>query len=435
MKCRNDAYLKKIGISRLDKNQEVTFKVLGNLPDCRRMNTRKYVSVIDDQNAELEADPFWNGYVKPTNRYECFSDGCSTSGTLYPGNAAANVVFHIAEDATEWATGVLTFYVSNPGASVVVKISDTKTFTNADSYTITPGTAGADGFIPITIDLAASTPTQVGTGWTPSANGAYIAIKAGGATSGISSIAILDSIFDFEINDVVKVACLTSIDGDFAIDAAETTCMNDGYDTTTAPTFERTVTGRLLTANYDILNPLHGRGSAITGSKPVAVEKVGVASGDYAIVTIEDANIDDCAGFGVTTTDCNAYDATLSRIAIPTPVELDGKHFQVIPQSDGTVDIYLNKIFVGQTVTVAYPKLVDVEDFVGDWGNVGGRRVQMSYIRKTSDGQEWLIEYRNVLITSFPDSMSEDAEPEIEFTVVIQRDADGHYYHKQRILA
>ena len=50
----------------------------------------------------------------------------------------------------------------------------------------------------------------------------------------------------------------------------------------------------------------------------------------------------------------------------------------------------------------------------------------MSYIKKYTDGAKYRFVFDNVLITSFPDAITED-EGEFSFTVSTQPDANGRY--------
>lgn len=76
---------------------------------------------------------------------------------------------------------------------------------------------------------------------------------------------------------------------------------------------------------------------------------------------------------------------------------------------------------------VAYPQVANVEERIADFDHVGERKVKMSHKYVQTDGVEVMRVYGNVLITSFPLSISED-ETEFAFSVNIQRDTDGHYY-------
>ena len=425
MKCKNQELLKKITLEKIDQNMEVTFAVLDDLPDCKKISADRYVSV--------EGTPSFNRYKRPTNRFECDSLGC-LSGTLYV-TAGGSVIYRAQYDATEFSAGVIAFYTIPTGsaASLKVSVASEEQFTNADVYNVSipAAMAGADGFAPVVIDLSQTPSETVGNGWTPSVNGAYIKVESEVAFS-LSSISIIDTMDDFEINDVVKIACLSGLEGTEDIDAAEATCTSAGYNTSTAPTFTRTVTGGLVTSNYRKLNPFIGKGEKTTGFVNETIEKTIVASGDnnYGIVTLADM-ADECGWVYVAIADsCNVTDAKLERLSIPTLVNVDEKHYLVIRGNDGVTTLYFNKELIGTEVRIAYPRTAALKnEYVADMENVGMRRVRMSYPIKQSDGVTIMRVYNNVLITSFPATINTE-DTSFQFTISIQMDNDGHYYRE-----
>lgn len=433
-RCKNDLLMRKIGINKLDNLQEVDFTVLSDLPDCRRISANKTIT----ENAGA-----YDRYKIPVNQFECMAQGCVNSGTLYMGST--EVVYHENYESIEFSSGVVAFYVLAPtGASVTVKISEAKTFTNADSYTIALDdvTTGADGFKAVVVDLAKTPTAVIGNGWTPSRAGAYISIAVSGTgvdatNTGVSSIAVYDSIEDFEINSVVKIGCLTDIDGSWDLDAAEATCFgNAGYATEDIGNPEKTITGKALTPNYFILNPFYGKGKATTGFDIVTIEKVVTADGDNGLITISDLAQDECGFVKIARSlddNCIVTDAQLERLAIPSLTDVDEGHYVVVPNEDGSTSIYFNKAHVGATMTISYPQTVDVDEFVFDVDNVNTKRVRLSYVKTFTDKTKWRFVFDNVLITSFPDGVNTD-ETELEFTVVFQKDANGQYGRAYRIL-
>lgn len=425
MKCKNQELLKKISIEKIDQNMEVTFAVLDDLPDCKKISADRYVSIDGTQS--------FNRYKRPVNRFECDSLGC-LSGTLYV-TAGGSVVYRAQYDATDFVSGVITLYTipGDPSTTLTVKIASDNQFTDADVYTVTVPKAAAmdDGFAPVLIDLSQTPSSVEGEGWTASPNGAYISISSEQAFS-LSSLSILDSMEDFEINDVVKVACLSGLEGTEDIDAAEATCISSGYNTDTAPTFTRTVTGGLVTPNYRKLNPFIGKGEKTTGFINETVEKTVVASqdGQYGIVTLADM-AEECGWVYVAISDsCNVTDAKLERLSIPTLVNVDEKHFLVIRDSEGVTTLYFNKELIGTEIRIAYPRTAALKnEYVADMENVGMRRTRMSYVVKQNDGISVMRVYNNVLVTSFPATINTE-ETSFQFTISIQMDNEGHYYRE-----
>lgn len=431
-KCRNDIFMSKVGVNKLDKQTEVHFDVQRNLPDCKKINTQKYVS------SEAEA-PRYNRYKTPQNQFECMRVGCVNSGTLY--NQGKNTVYRITEDATEFSAGVITFYViGTESGTAKVKLSNTAEFTDAWEYDVdlSEMSKGKDGYIAVVVDLAKE-PTVIGEGWTPEEAGAFLSIEIDpdGEEIGISSIAIFDDMADFEISSHVILSCLTGIDGSFDLDAAEATCFSQGgYDTSNLTGFERTITGKALTPNYMLLNPLAGKGSAVSGFDNVTVEKkVEELSGtDYGYITIADMAQDECGFFSAMLADaCNVTDSQLDRLSIPSRVDIDEKHYQLIDNGDGSTTVLFNKEHIDAPILISYPKAADVEEWVFSEDYIDDVRVRLSYTKIYTDGVKYRFVFDNVLVTSFPDALTEE-ETEFSFTIMIQKDAKGVFGRAYRIL-
>ncbi len=432
-RCKNDSVLAKIGVNKITRDMEVDFTVLSTLPDCKRINAKAYTSAVNSGGTAIT--PTYSAIRKPKNRFECMGGTCTTSGTLFPNVSGGTITYHAPFDGTEFANGVITFYVRGT-TSVTVKVSSDANFTNADTYTISNITEGDDGFAPIIVDLSQTPTATEGTGWSPVTTGVYIAITPTGNTAseiGISTISVFDEKEDFETNAVVKISCLTDISGDIDIDSAEETCWTGGYDTESL-SFERTITGKALTPNYWLLNPLLGKGTATKGFEITTVERTVVLDDGYGKVTINDMAQDECGFIGIALAEnCDVTEGMFTRLNVPNLVAMGDNHFIVIPGEEGLTDIYFNAVMAGQTVVISYPKEVEIEELVADADNVGTRRVMMSYKEEQTDGTKWVYVYGNVLVTTFPQSLTED-ETEFSFTINIKKDESGHYYRKYRIL-
>lgn len=430
-RCKNDLLMKKIGVDKLTNQQEVDFTVLNDLPDCRRINASKYIT----------GSGTYNRYRSPENQFECMRTGCVNSGTLY--NEGAATTYQAQFDATEFAAGVVTFYVTGSDAGTVTfKISESANFTDADVYEVPLAALarGKDGYKAVVVDLATEPTSEVGNGWTPNATGAFISIEVTPATGepttdiGVSSIFIFDDLAEFETMSAVKIACLTTVGGSWDLDAAEQTCFSGGYDETSISNFELTITGKALTSNYMILHPLMGKGSAVEGFDMATIEKTVEAEGDFGVVILADKDLAECGFLSVARGDsCNVTDSAMTALSVPSKMAIDEGHYIVEEQADGTTKIYFNQALVGITVVVSYPKKAEVEEWELSEDNAGSRRVRLSYSRTWTDGTKWRFVFDNVLVTSFPDEITEE-ESEFEFTIVIQKDATGRFGRAYRIL-
>lgn len=431
MRCSNDVLLNKIGVDKLNKRSELAFTVMSNLPDCRKIDTKKYIDFKATGGGDAAIT--YNRFRVPENVFECMRTGCINSGTAY-SDKAGEFIYKAQFDAVEFASGVITFYVIDAANTVTVKISDTSEFTNADQYNVTVGREGADGFRPVIVDLSQVPDTTIGNGWTANRDSAYISINLGQANAGVSSIGIFDSMNDFETSDVVAVGCLTEVSTDYEISAAEATCWSSGYDTSDL-SFERTITGNSVTPNYWKLNPLMGKGSATVGFERVTTTKTIERSGNYGTISLPDLDQNECGFLSVAFADnCNVTDAMLTRLTIPAMIDVDEGHYFVISETDGSTTVYFNKELVGSEVIVSYPRIADVEEEIADVENVGNVRVRMTETIEQTDGTKLVFVYDNVLVTTFPATINEE-ETEFSFTVNIQKDASGHYFRKYRILS
>lgn len=425
MKCKNDAFMRMVGAEKLDKKVEVDFDVQRYLPDCNKINARRYVQTAGENVS-------YNAYKIPANRFECMNPNCVNSGTAFIGTSKT---VYKAVAGENFSAGVITFYVTGGVTSAEVLLSDTVEGTNGWKYTVTPGSVGADGFAPVVVDLSQA-PTEVGTGWTPSDAPAYIAITlTGGTNQGISSIAIFDDLEDFQTSTHVKVGCLTTIDGTWDFEVAENACFANNYSYSENRSFEKTITGTKMTANHWRLNPMYKRGSATEGFDIVTVERTVKQGSGYGIVAIDDMNQNECRFFSMMLADspCVVGDAQLEKLSIPMAVALDEGHYVLVDAGDGVTNVMLNSEHVGKKVLISYPKLADVEEFILSDDAINEIRTSMSYVRRYTDGHKYRFVFNKVLVTSYSDTQSED-EGEFTVTVSIQKDENGVWGHAYRIM-
>ena len=429
-RCKNDIFLQKIGKKKLNNKVEVDFEVNYDLPDCNRINTRNHASLTGGTAT-------FNSWKIPADAFdECFGDRCTNSGTLFLGSATA--VYNIAGDATEYAAGAITFYVIAPaGSTVNVTLSKYNDSANANVYAVpVNGTKKVGDFNLIAIDLAKAPTSVEGEGWTPAGvTSMKVQITGTDVTAentGISSIAVFDELEVLANNHVVKVGCLSSIDGDFAFEAAEATCFNPARYQDEDLSFEKTVTGASVTPNYGVLNPLMRRNDRVTDFDIVTIQRTLVESNGYCAVELADLDTEECGNISAALADvCVATDAMLTRIAFPSAPSVDEGHFYV---DRDTKTIIFNAVHAGAVVTISYPRKVNVIGYDLDADNLEGVRTRMTYAREMTDGTKWRFVYNNVLITSFPASLSNEDDAEFEFSVAIQKDKDGKIGRAYRIL-
>ena len=424
MNCKNDAFMRKVGVEKLDKKVEIDFDVQRFLPECRRIKADKYVST------EASA-PTYNRYKIPANQFECMNTGCVNSGTLYVGGAKT---VYKAANGEDFANGVITFYVTSDVSSVEVLVSDTEAGTNGDKYTVTPG-AAVNGFKAVVVDLT-QTPTEVGTGWTPSEGYAYISITATtNGEGGISSIGIFDDLEDFQTSTHVKAACVTSVDGSWDLDVAENACFPNNYAYNENRSFERTFNFTKVTPNYWRLNPLFKRGTATQGFDIVTVERTIQSANGFGSVELDDMDQNECRFFSAMLAEspCVVEQAQLEKLSVPMSIALDESHYVLVDAGNGATSVMFNAEHIGKKVLISYPKVVDVEEYIFSDDAINELRTSMSYVKKHTDGQKYRFVFNKVLVTSFSDSISED-ENEFSVTFSIQKDENGIYGRAYRII-
>ena len=434
-KCKNEKFMATVGASKLHNKVEVDFDVQRNLPDCQKISAGKYVSTT-------ATAPRFDRFRIPKNQFECMQGSCVNSGTLM-ANAGFSAVYKFKLDATEFAAGVLTFYALGTTGTAEVQISDAPAFTDADKYTIQLADMahGEDNYTAVVVDLA-QTPADVGNGWSAEGEAIYVKITLSAAT-GLSTIAMFEDMDDFAVSTHVIARCLSGIDGSWDLDVAEETCFKKGqFDTSDLQGIEKTVSYRGITPNYWRMMPMYKKGNLTKAwdKETVEVTVKALSGTSYGYVTLDDIDQDECGFISVQALyDCresqNMSDALLYRLAIPSKVDVDEDHYQLIDNGDGTTTILFNEVHIGQSMLVSYPKVVDVKDsFDITDEDVNEVRTRMSYVRCYTDGTKYRFVFDNVLITSFPDALTEDDDAEGEFTVSIQRDANGRFGYAYRIV-
>lgn len=436
-RCANDTLISKIGMKSLNKLVEVDFAVLADIDSCVKVNTKNYIDYTGTSAA-------FNAYSIPEDSFNCLAEGCKNSGTLTVMNGigtASSATFAVNADATDFAAGVITYYVHFPAAgtyqldTAVSDISD-QGQTNADVYKKEIIVKEA-GFHPVVIDLSKVPEEQKGTGWMASEGGIILKAEATPedtviGTVGFSSIYVYNSIEDFEVNDVVKIGCIDEFAGEMTVDPVEASCFGAGYDATSIA-IERTLTGKSATANYWKLNPLMSKGEQTTGwliqTTERTISSTEIDGVTYGYVQLADMNMDECAFTTAAIADiCNVTESLLSRVNTPVVVDINEKQFIVLDSGK----ILFHESLVGKAIVISYPKTVDVEHFVGSEASLDERRVRMSFTQEQTDGVKQNYVYNNVLITSFPGTVNNE-ETTFEFTISVQRDKNGNFFEMYRI--
>ncbi len=450
-KCNlNKIVAQKVAPQKLTNLDELDFTISRDIDACAKINTKNYVSTGSDANL------VYDRLLVPDDLLNvCESFGCKNTGTLQGANVET-AIFKSATDATKYSAGIMTFYAySTVGGtgSYEVKITDIQDAlaTNNNTYTgsitfpdgggfalvvvdLTEGTATGDGWTAtpngVNVSVKVTSPTD---GWTATPNGVNVSVKVTSptdGTSGISSISLFESIMDLEGNDVVKLGCLQSIGGDDTVDPLETSCFGDGYDEESVAV-SRTLTAKSWTPNAWKLNPLISRGDKTEGFMMDSVEVTVPQNGK---IILADAYREQCGMVYVALNDsCNVTDAVLNRVNVGNSgIMLDSDQFAVETNVENGIVVRVDTALAGKVVVVSYPRQVEGEHFVANTNTLNDRKVTLTYKRPMNDGTIDVFIYRNVLVTSFPQTISK-SDTDFEFGISVQKDRNGNYYEYMRI--
>lgn len=439
--CNVDTLAKKIIISSLKKETEVTFSIKKDIDSCVEIDTDNFESVIG-------ANSYYDPYAIPEDMFNCEAKGCINSGTrnvTTNDEGVAGAVFTSNSDAIEYAAGVITYYVklAMPKTyTVSTTVSDIKDRQQANSNIYikeVTDTETVDGYYPIVIDLSTLPDSENGTGWVASEDGIRIKIEVGTDveddefTIGLSSISVFDSIEDLEAEEVVKVACLSDLTGDMTNDVVDSVCLGAAYDdTTTALDF--TITARMLTSNYRSLNPLISKSEESntyylkTESKTVNEKTVeGI---DFGYIKLNDYFAQECKyTFAQIGEACNRGDDILNKVNTPVVIELNQRQF--IVQDDGTM--LFNKELVGKKLIVSYPIATTATIYEAKDSNLNKKRVSMEYGIEFDDKTRIFYEFGTVFITSFPMSVTTD-ENALSFSISVQRESGNDKWYTEKVI-
>lgn len=441
-KCNlNKIVAQKVAPQKLTNLDELDFTISRDIDACAKINTKNYDSVSEGA--------YYDRLLVPDDLLNvCESFGCKNTGTLIQngtGNTPIqySATFKSASDATKYSAGVMTFYLysKNPGSAdgypYTVKIADIQGDLSEDynTYTGMVFYPEGGGFALVVVDLTAGTAT--GNGWTATPNGVQIEISTTfasgavlGGAGGVSSISLFESIMDLEGNDVVKLGCLQSIGGDDTVDPLETSCFGDGYDEDSVAV-TRTLTAQSWTPNAWKLNPLVSRGDKTEGFIMDTVEVTVPSDGK---IILADAYRDQCGMIYVALNDsCNVTDAVLNRVNVGNSgITLDPDQFAVETNVENGVVVRVATELAGKVVVVSYPRQVEGEHFVANTNTLNDRKVTLTYKRPMNDGTIDVFIYRNVLVTSFPQTISK-TDTDFEYSISVQKDRNGNYYEYMRI--
>lgn len=433
-KCYDELF-STISNNKIETDDIFELSLNRKLPDCRRINALHPVAVSGDSAPDR--------YARPTNQFECRQTGCVNTGLLMMVEADETVTYRAQYDATEFAGGVVTFYVKpEEGAefpiTVTFKIGNEEAVSNADVYTrvITEDMVAADGFAPVVIILGDEPTSTTGDGWTPSASGSnYIQLSADKVV-GYSSIAIFDELKDFALFAVIQMKCVQSAGDDMSFSLIEEQCQEVQYDKNIT-TLPFSMNAQQVTANFMQGNPMFADGSREIGYIPTTVRKVvesyEVDGVTYGRIVLPDMNQDECGRVSVQIPDdCSA--TILQALSIPTLIDVEPNYFLTLANEDGSTDVIFDESHIGKSLLVAYPKLIEIEEWVFSPDFLNDVQARITHARTLSDGTKLVYVFDNVFITSFPMNLT-NTTATFNWSFSIARDREGNFFRVQKVIA
>lgn len=462
--CNNLVTLPSITTNVLQNETKLVFDIQRRLNACACVNTRNYVPI----GSSLVVTTY-NKYQIPDDAFNCEPDNCintgTLSGTIQPpseGSTGGNlgVNFPIKYDATEYYSGILTFYVyaSEPGTyTFSARIGDisqayigSSTQINADVYIITK-TFTEQGYQSVTIDLSSTPNNVIGNGWEVSTKGAMVQILfnresldlENPVTFGISTICVHDDISDFELGESAWLWCPTSITDGMTLTTIDTTCGPQTYDQSSYSedvTFEAS----RVSPNFHTLNPLENKGAATESyfleRAEKAIKSVTINGVEYGKIDVPDLSNDICGFISATIPGCDRFASVFHRIAIPTPTTLDDRDFQLLTSAAGVDDdgvslenvLLFNAINIDEKVQIMYPRVYDgdFEHYVYNTSNINRRTVRVYRELCYDDGTKEITIWKNVLVTAMPGSYSNTDATSWSITFTLRPDKEGNWYEK-----
>lgn len=443
-RCANDAKFNRMAYKKLENKTEIYFDVRMNPERCELINTRDYIELHGDTGV-------YNRYLIPGDAFDCLPQECVNTGTLMVTSDLEEenpgATFRVDSDATEFYGGAMTYYVWVPEAGtydVMTKIYDVAdagaTTKNADTY-VSIITATDAGFYPVLIDFSIEPAMTTGSGWIASTAGAIVNVSVGNGeaegnlTIGLSTFYFYDSIEYLENNSMVVLSCPTDIASDFTVDAIDATCVDAGYDASSAAS-DITITANAITPNHGLLNPAEGRGETRDGffiaKDERVVQRTTEFGGVYGYIQIADWNEEECGFVQLGIDTCRVFDSLFRRVMSPVPVSLDPRQFIVIgseqnPLKKGT--ILVDESLIGETVIVYYAKRQQVRAYEAKEENIGKKQVRAFWEFCVTDREFEAYLWNNLLVTSFSMlNVTSTDQPQITITLSPQLDKNGVWY-------
>lgn len=427
--CRTDYELQSIAMPTQGTTKKLFFNYTDEIDSCVKIRPQ-------DFTASAGTAPNYRSKVKNTDFLNCPDALCIRKGVAefdlnkdtVPDTIDGSITYQVPIDAEDWALGgVLTF---NLHAKALADLGGTNKYNvsvtlseagagsvNFDQYEVKDvTTTEGNGQALVAISLS-DVPAKIGgTGWTKKgiANVLVVVQESTKKTGvvGIGNIQVFDTIAEFAKNDVGWMTCLDTFEFNPSMDATDPDCVKVALDPSSADT-EITINAKKWSSNLLDASPLLELVDDEERAIPVMTKGVVSAEG---LVALQGFSKSECGFIGAQSEDCNADEGRLKYMSLNTIANLAEDQFQIVKKGNQ----YYAKFsldYVGSTVTVIYPKDIEVEVYKISLNGGKVRPVRLMVPVDVEGGYDWyysITGFFNNLPLGF--SMTENSTAEFTFT-------------------
>lgn len=424
--CRTDYELQSVAMPTQGTTKKLFFNYTDEVDSCVKIRPQDVSASKGVTN--------YRSKVKNTDFLNCPDALCIRKGIMEFAQSVplsdsvdtASVSYKIPIDAKDYALGgVITFNLHAKEKAtlggeykynVTVILGDT---TNADVYTLT-GVTTSEGHGQTLVAVALSdVPTKlVGSGWAKTGittmTISVVESAKGAGTVGIGNIQVFDTIAEFAKNDVGWMTCLDTFEFNPSMDATDPDCVKVALDPSSADT-EITINAKKWSSNLLDASPLMELVDDNSRAIPVMTKGVVDSKG---MVSLPGFSTTECGFIGAQSEDCNADEGRLKYMSLDTVKTLSEDQFQIVHDKDK--DLYFarfNQDYIGSTVTVIYPKNIEVEVYKISLNGGKVRPVRLMVPVDIEGGYDWyysITGFFNNLPLGF--STTENSTAEFTFT-------------------
>ncbi|ARM66019.1 structural protein [Lactococcus phage AM7] len=424
--CRTDYELQSVAMPTQGTTKKLFFNYTDEVDSCVKIRPQDVSASKGVTN--------YRSKVKNTDFLNCPDALCIRKGIMEFAQSVplsdsvdtASVSYKIPIDAKDYALGgVITFNLHAKEKAtlggeykynVTVILGDTA---NADVYTLT-GVTTSEGHGQTLVAVALSdVPTKlVGSGWAKTGittmTISVVESAKGAGTVGIGNIQVFDTIAEFAKNDVGWMTCLDTFEFNPSMDATDPDCVKVALDPSSADT-EITINAKKWSSNLLDASPLMELVDDNSRAIPVMTKGVVDSKG---MVSLPDFSTTECGFIGAQSEDCNADEGRLKYMSLDTVKTLSEDQFQIVHDKDK--DLYFarfNQDYIGSTVTVIYPKDIEVEVYKISLNGGKVRPVRLMVPVDIEGGYDWyysITGFFNNLPLGF--STTENSTAEFTFT-------------------